>query len=40
MIDHPVFHYILIDTYKQESVPKFMLAYGVYITLPLKLIKV
>ena len=35
MLGNPVFHNISIDTYKQEILPTFMFAYGVYITRPL-----
>ena len=40
MLAHPVFHNILIDTYKQEKFPTFMLADGVYIYCPLNWLKV
>ena len=35
MLVHPDFNEISIDTYKWERLPTFMLADGVYITLPL-----
>ena len=40
MLDHPIFQKKLIDTYKQEILPPFMLSYGVYITLSLNWVKV
>ena len=40
MLAHTVFHNISIYTYKQYIFLIFMLAYGVYVTHPLKLVKV
>ena len=40
MLSHPVFHGNSNDTYKQEILPTFMLAYGVYITFPQNWVKV
>ena len=40
ILAYPIFHNILIDTYKREILPTFMLEDGVYITLPMNWLKV
>ena len=35
MLAHPVFHEILIDTYKEEIFPESLLLNSVYMTCPL-----